>query len=341
MNAVFETIKVPDGADAWVYLFSENNITAVPAHWHFSVELTFMCRGQALYTINGRHLTLRQGDLILINSGDVHRCHINPASCEGINIMFPNNYFAQYVKGEAPVLFKLNSQIADFDCLVRKCTDLYSVFTNRREDPYAQLRINSLVCDISWLLLTCFQWSIFTPLSIVSEKYRKRCRDITDYIDLHFREQISMKTLTNTFYISKEHLARIFRKYMGTTFKKHLDKVRTYHAYRMLIGSDLAITQIAMECGFSDVRSFISAFRKIYSITPGKYRHEYYEEVHQSFGGSKRSAVFDPQPLAPLKHGLRFEPELSTGDAYSSPARKSRQGSLRHSDGNSQTPARV
>jgi AraC-like DNA-binding protein len=50
-----------------------------------------------------------------------------------------------------------------------------------------------------------------------------------------------------------------------------------------------------LDCGFSDARSFISAFRKIYSITPGKYRHEYYEEVHQSFGDSARSAVFDLQ----------------------------------------------
>jgi AraC-like DNA-binding protein len=141
---------------------------------------------------------------------------------------------------------------------------------------------------------------MFTPLSIVSEKHRKRCSDITDYIDLHFHEQISMKTLMNTFYISREHLTRIFRKYMGVTFKKYLDKVRTYHAYKLLIGSDLAITHIAMDCGFSDVRSFISAFRKIYSITPGKYRHEHYEEVHQSFSDSVRSGVFNLQPLRPL-----------------------------------------
>jgi AraC-like DNA-binding protein len=301
MNVVFETIKVPDGADAWVYLFSENNITVVPAHWHFSVELTFICRGQALYTNNGHRLTIGEGGLILINSGDVHSCLIDPGSCEGVNIMFPNKYFTQYVKSEDPVLFRLNSQTADFDCLVRKCEDLYSVFTARREDPYAQLRINSLVCDISWLLLRSFRWSIFTPLSIVSEKYRKRCSDITDYINFHFREQISVKTLMNTFYISKEHLARIFRKYMGTTFKKYLDNVRTYHAYRLLIGSDLAIVQIAMDCGFSDARSFISAFRKIYGITPGKYRHEYYEEAHQGFGVSVRPAIFDSQPLRPAK----------------------------------------
>jgi AraC-like DNA-binding protein/quercetin dioxygenase-like cupin family protein len=283
MDTVFETIRVPEGAAAWVYLFSENNITTVPAHWHFSVELTFICRGQALYTVNGRRTSIGQGGLILINSGDVHDCNINPDSCEGLTIMFPNKYFASFAKSKDAVLFKLDSRSAGFDKLTRICGELYRFFAQRGEDPYAQIRINSLVNEIAWHLLTSFRWNAFAPLSIVSEKYRKRCNDITDYVDRYFDEPITMKTLMNKFHLSREHLARIFREYMGTTFKKYLVRVRTYHAYKLLTTSDLTVIQIAVDCGFSDSRAFISAFCKAYSITPGKYRREYYQDVHHTF----------------------------------------------------------
>lgn len=275
MSDFHEIIRIPEGALAWVYLFSENGITEVSNHWHHSLELTMICEGAAVYTINGHELHPQKGDLVLINCGDMHSCHIPREGCEGINIMIPNRYLTQFGQGRDTIFFRLKNESVDYAQLVNLCARLYHVFAMRGKDPYAQLHVNSLVSDIMYLLFSAFRWDDFSPHSIESQKYRRRCREIMKYIDEHFRENISMHSLMDAFGISKEHLARIFREYMGTSFKQHLTRTRMYSAYKLLTGSDLTITQIAMDSGFSDSRAFIASFRRIYGATPGQYRREF------------------------------------------------------------------
>jgi AraC-like DNA-binding protein len=292
MKNFLETVEVPEGAIAWIYLFSENHVTEVLDHWHPNVELTLICRGQARYTVAGRSFTPGQKDLVLINSGELHRCSINTEICEGITVMFPRDYFSQFTKDTKALFFRLDTAKADYGRLVEKYEELYRIFVQRDRDPYVQLKMNSLVCDIAYLLLVNFRQDEFATLLIKSEKYRKRCQDITDYVDNHFRDEVSMKTLVSKFYVSREHLVRIFKKYMGTTFKKYLTGVRTRNAYSLLVYTDLTITQIAMNCGFPDSRAFISAFRKVYGVTPGKYRSDYYQNGQEGVNEAIKILLF-------------------------------------------------
>jgi AraC-like DNA-binding protein len=60
----------------------------------------------------------------------------------------------------------------------------------------------------------------------------------------------------------------------GQTFHSYLTNIRLYHAYRQLQEQDTTITQIALENGFANVKSFIEAFKKVYHVTPGRYRQQ-------------------------------------------------------------------
>lgn len=42
--------------------------------------------------------------------------------------------------------------------------------------------------------------------------------------------------------------------------------------YRLLMNTELAVGEIALECGFPDSRSFAKAFRRRYGMTPAEYR---------------------------------------------------------------------
>ncbi len=287
-----EIIQVPDNALAWVYLFSENNITEVSQHWHDSFELTLIVKGAAPYAINGRHILAEAGDLLFINAGDMHSCSIEPGNCEAVNIMFPRRFLAQFGKSDDMILFQLDKKCTAYPELVRSCENLYHIFAIRREDPYAQLHINSIVYDIAYLLFSKFRWNEFSPQSIESIKYRRRCREIIEYLDDHYQEDIALRNMADALGLSREHLARIFREYMGTSFKKYVTRLRMYHAYTLLTGSDLPVIEIAMRCGFSDCRAFISSFRSIYGTTPGKYRRTFYQNVQSDFKEAVRSDAF-------------------------------------------------
>lgn len=288
-----EIIKVPDGALAWIYLFSENLVGEVSPHWHDSLELTFLVQGQATYWVNGKELQLKKGELVLINSGDMHSCTVPPKTCEAVNIMFPSRFFAWFGKSKDLVLFKKDTAKKQHQSLIQCCEKLYHVFAMRTKDAFSQLKINSIVCEIAYILLANFQWDEFAPLAIESAKYRRRCREIVEYIDLAYKDDITMENLSFNFGISKEHLSRIFRVHMGTTFKKHLTRVRMYNAYKMLTNSDLSVIDIAVGCGFSDSRAFIASFNKVYKTTPGKYRRALYQDISANFGTAKMSFFFE------------------------------------------------
>ena len=299
MDNFHEIVKVPDGSLSWIYLFSENNISNVAKHWHDCLELTLIIKGETQYTVNGRHITAREGDLLLINSGDLHECSIPLGTSEAVNVIFPDSFLTQFGKNGDTVFFHLDKEKEEYRRLMSSCEKLYHVFAMRNDDKYAQLRINSIICDIAYILLSNFRWDEFTPQSIDSKKYRKRCREIMDFVDSHYQDDVKMENLEKACSISKEHLARIFRDYMGTTYKKHITKIRMYHAYKLLTNSDLSLIEIAQECGFSDSRAFIASFRKIYGTTPGKYRRGFYQNVQYDFKDSKKMQFFfaDDDPV--------------------------------------------
>lgn len=63
------------------------------------------------------------------------------------------------------------------------------------DTPYAQRTVNGVVCEIAYTLFTgCFQDSFDTQ--IWSEKYKERCKSLTDYIDEHYSEDISLESLS-------------------------------------------------------------------------------------------------------------------------------------------------
>jgi len=48
--------------------------TVIPAHWHENFELLYFEAGQAVVNCNSKPLAVKAGDLIIINSNDLHSC---------------------------------------------------------------------------------------------------------------------------------------------------------------------------------------------------------------------------------------------------------------------------
>lgn len=273
MDYNHETIKIPDKFLAWIYLHSENNITKVYKHWHRSLEMTMILSGNILYEINGRCFIPNPGDILLINSGDIHGCQITDVKpVDAISIIFPFEFLKQVCSNIENITFKLDSDSSGYRHLIEIFNKLYSVYINRIADPYYQLQINSAVYEILYILLAEFQNSKIVLSSIKTQKYFNRCSEIIAYIDTNYKESISLESVAYYYGISKEHLSRTFMQCMGTTFKKYLTSIRMHHAYQALIDSDYSVMQIALDNGFSDVRAFNSCFKTFYSETPQKYR---------------------------------------------------------------------
>lgn len=83
---------------------------------------------------------------------------------------------------------------------------------------------------------------------------------------------LSVEKICEDVGISHPHLLRLFRKEYNTTVIKYLISKRLEYACELLQNSELAISEIAFSCGFTDDIHFTKTFKREIGITPYNYR---------------------------------------------------------------------
>lgn len=96
---------------------------------------------------------------------------------------------------------------------------------------------------------------------------------IDEYISSHFTEEISVTDLCRHFQIGKTHLYEISDQNYGCGIAEHIRNLRMERAKSLLVEhTEMKISHIAAACGFSDYNYFITLFKRLTGMPPGKYR---------------------------------------------------------------------
>lgn len=89
----------------------------------------------------------------------------------------------------------------------------------------------------------------------------------------HLTDGVSNAELARMAHMSESQLIRVFQQHKGTTPHKYLLGLRLNAAQYYLASSDMPITQIALQCGFTDASALTNSFRKAFGVTPKEYRN--------------------------------------------------------------------
>ncbi len=92
------------------------------------------------------------------------------------------------------------------------------------------------------------------------------------YIEQHYREQITVRRLTQIAHMSESSLMRAFRRVLSRSPIEHVIRVRVLKAAELLGGGGVRVTEAAYTCGFSDSNYFSRQFRQIMGVSPRDYR---------------------------------------------------------------------
>jgi YesN/AraC family two-component response regulator len=90
---------------------------------------------------------------------------------------------------------------------------------------------------------------------------------VTNYINQHLTENITLDTLCEQFFVSKVHLNRIFTKSIGTTVFEYIAYKRIGLA-RNLLENGVPAKEVAIQVGYNDYSSFFRAYKKITGHAP-------------------------------------------------------------------------
>ena len=90
------------------------------------------------------------------------------------------------------------------------------------------------------------------------------------FIQAHLTEELTLERLEKEFFVSREHIAREFKRQTGQTVHRYIVKARLDRCCA-LIEQGLPITEVYKTSGFGGYNHFFRAFKKEYGMTPKEY----------------------------------------------------------------------
>lgn len=135
----------------------------------------------------------------------------------------------------------------------------------RDDKTFLNLVLLELLCELSDSL---------SPLEVSGQKVYL-ANQAARYIREHWKEPLSASFLADRLECSPDHLGRVYHAVYGRNLTDAIHEARINRACRLLIETSLTGSEIAYECGYTDVDYFRRLLKKYMGITAKEYRQAY------------------------------------------------------------------
>ena len=256
-------------------------------HWHSELEIAYITEGnKTMHIVDGHQIEDTCGKAVIVNSDSIHNIiadytDVEPGNIAATVLIISRSFLKENIPGYEEMYFIPDSDSGNEEIgsvmqkLSKYGNDLEGI---KHMEGYDYLYVKGLVFEIiHYLMKYRLAWRR-DEFPINKAKNLERIKGAISYIENHYDEQLSQEKIAKKFYFSSGYFSRIFHKAMNMTFVEYVSKCRVRQARFLLISTDKSVLDIAMECGFSDSRRFILAFKKEYGITPLQYRKT--EQLH-------------------------------------------------------------
>ena len=148
----------------------------------------------------------------------------------------------------------------------------HKLFQNAHHDFLFQRKFHSIESFEEYFN---YYWSHARNFVTDAENQKNSIQRIIEYIDHHYKEDLSRSTLADMVYLSADHLARIFKKETGETLVKYITDKRINAAKELLSDTKTPIAQVASEVGYDNYSYFTKIFKEKIGVSPGDYRKQH------------------------------------------------------------------
>ena len=105
-----------------------------------------------------------------------------------------------------------------------------------------------------------------------ASQYSQNILKALDYLNQHYAEDICLNDVARYCNVSYNHLSFSFKKETGENIIGYLNKLRIYHAARLILFGPMPISSICISVGFNGYNHFFTTFRSITGMTPSEFR---------------------------------------------------------------------
>lgn len=289
-------LRVLDAADERQYMIGENYEVyekqgaptgAMTFHYHDFYEIIYVLEGEYSSMLETQTYHMKKGDFLLIDQNVMHKYHYvekKHDSSKRIILWVTPRMLAELSGGDMDLsaCFRGDGPCAyHFPIYYEEMLQGYLLKLAMTElveakQPGAKevLDRGYLTLFFAYLNLLCGgREYLFAQEELVEHPLVEQ---VSDYVDRHMEEQISLDCLAGQVHMSKYHFLRKFKELTGMTVHSFVVNKRLIRACEALRGG-VSVTESWQLTGFSDYTSYLRNFRGNYGISPGKYRELYAE----------------------------------------------------------------
>lgn len=106
---------------------------------------------------------------------------------------------------------------------------------------------------------------------------------VFDFIEANYHRPLELKEVASNLGYSSAYLTNLVRQKTGRTVKQWIIERRMHKARKLLINTDKAISQIAMDTGYTDTGYFIRQFKQLHGTSPNLWRNNSQEKSSYLF----------------------------------------------------------
>lgn len=264
----------------------DNHDYHIAPHWHTSVEILYFLQDGAMVCVGSNYYNVKSGDLIIINAGEVHSVLGDKGKTPthfvlkilpellyiSENDSFEANYLLPFtISGFTEHRLIIRDHLQDSQ-VVPLMNEIYSEF-NTKQFGY-ELAIQANINKIFLWILRYWQshgMQVDQLFHQNNEDY-KRLKKLFKYVQTHYHEPIHVSEMADLCNMNYSYFSRYFKKLTGKTFVEYVNYIRLTEAEKLLLTTDLNITQIAFATGFSSTSYFIKIFKKNKGLSPNKMK---------------------------------------------------------------------
>ncbi len=264
--------------DFEIYYYSDQAPMEVPLHAHDYYEFYFFMEGEISIQIDKTRYPVTYGDIMLIPPHIRHRPLIHGTNipyrrfvfwisreyCDHLRELSADYvYLMEYVLKNKNYLFHCD-KIA-FNAVQSRILRLIEEMRSERfgKNALITLCVNELILHLNRMAYEKLHANV--PLD--ESLYQNLCR----FIEEHIEEDLSLERLSAEFFVSKYHIAHIFKDNIGLSVHQYITKKRLTLCREAII-ANTGITDACQSFGFGDYSSFYRAFKKEYGMSPKEWQ---------------------------------------------------------------------
>ena len=275
-DTMHEKVITTDSLPARSFSYSSAD-QLITNHWHNSLEVLYIASGKMDTGINNAIYHLKRGDLIIINSGDIHftRCrdyakiYVLQVPYPLLNTHIPNYDYVRFQDSDGSVVF---SNPAKVDELSRLMIQMYEITLEQK--PGYTLLFSSKLYQFLFILFQRYHTDISSRTKQKSDRNLIRLEQVMNYVKSHYTQLISLEDAAQILSLNPEYFCRYFKKYMGMTFLEYVNSIRLYHIHQDLLNTNYSVSELMDRHGFTNYKLFSKMFRNTYGCPPGMFRRQ-------------------------------------------------------------------